>query len=55
MVTYQPPPRGSFRIWRAVIGGLRSLRQGLCRHSWRPNRTNYGHSICKHCGAVNRI
>jgi len=55
MAAYQTPPRAKFRLSRAVMSGLRGIRQRLCRHTWRPSRTHYGHSICKHCGTVSRI
>jgi len=55
MVTYQQPSRAKPGLSRAVANGLQALRQRVCVHTWRPSRTHYGHSICKHCGRVSRI
>ena len=55
MVTRTAPRRAKFRLSQLIMSPLVGIRRFICRHNWRPSRTNYGHSICKHCGAVARI
>jgi hypothetical protein len=30
----------------------RRIHRRICRHNWRPSRSQFGYMICNHCGKL---